>query len=440
MFKSISMRLAGLMVLGATALGAGSASADPVLYRVSTLNGDAFLNSLPAPVHPPITNPSPRVASVMTNATQPASVQFNSGDLVYSNRFFNPSPPTAYGVFYSSQGWEVSNKAGTLGPNTAAGPITFTVDGFPSNPPNFSSTGPQPTQGLIRVTPGGAKFGGSWDLGARIDSFQVFAQVAGGFTAGFVDQKLAWGAIPTFTASTSIGFHHPTTNVASPVFSTTAGPTTPTTCPWAGSLIPFQAEKTAVRWTTGMVTARHALPPLTLLPPTGTVVSTGADNRTGPMSSMGTLQLVTPYLSHIRGALNAESPQKWNLVLTFLPEPSAELRVFDPEGVVQPRLIDAKRTGREVLAYMAADGELDAPRWVCVRDSRASCWRRRDGSRSDVGGPTLGGEVSSLHPAEGSLALVSLGRAGRRRFATRSRVRGWERRSALQRALVWPPE
>jgi hypothetical protein len=85
------------------------------------------------------------------------------------------------------------------------------------------------------------------------------------------------------------------------------------------------------------------------------------------------------------------------VVAGYGPATASVLRPFDPEGVIQPGLLDGRGTGREVIAYLSPRGQLDPPAWFCVdvgrlsdgdlqpktalcfdRDEEGSRWRSRD--------------------------------------------------------------
>ena len=306
-------------------------AAQPTLYRVSSLTGTALLFPVPNPIHSPINMPSSRVAMVNKIGPAKAAVAFPAGDFTYSDWRKLPNPPTAFGVFYQSENWKIDANAGTVGPNPGAMTFTNVPNGFESLPP-LSSTSPQPSVNMVRAKPGPNKFGGTWDLGMFLINNQVFAKVGGGFRAGSNTVRALLGA--TVTNTDRIVPYHPTVGFVNPQFSSTVCPNSLSSCPWANTTTPFQVEVSGVRWTTGMVTNRATLPPIPMLPPTGTVVGAGFDNRSGPLSSMGSLQLVSGFVTMGRGALSGTALNQWKLTTQFLPEPGSTALLAAGFGMV----------------------------------------------------------------------------------------------------------
>lgn len=338
--------LSAALVMASFLLVATQASAESVLYRITRWQQPAITGIvIPEPaVFGTVGMPDTWYANVVPNGTQPASIQFPGGGWDQTLTFLNPSPQTGYGVFYSRQGWNFNDVGGTIAPGFQTTPYTVMLDGFPAAPPTFPSTGTQNTIARISVTPGPNQFGGSWDLGVTFNSLLVFATPGGNFLGGPIRVQAQQNAPYN---SAAIGRFHFTGNplTNTPVFSTTTCPSSPATCPWAGATLPQQVEIDGVPYTTGMVTIRNLNVQVPTLGPTNTLSDTGADNRTGTMSSMGTLQLVAANINSIRGVAGQPGKGFVYTDIEFLPEPSSTVAfLFGISGLA---LLSRGRRSRE---------------------------------------------------------------------------------------------
>ena len=233
--QRLALRFLSATLLVSSILVTGPAEAEPVLYRITSLQGQlpAGGGMLPGPFHPPIEMPAPGIASVMASGTGPAAVVFPSGDLDYSHAWLNPFPPNGIGIFYSSQRWYAQGAGGSVGANPTAMTVTGTPIPFPAHPPEFPSSAPNIGAGTrLRVVPGAAKFGGTWDLGLRFENDFVHF-LPEGLHAGSVTGTYLVGHGPGVVRATGLGRLHPTatTNPSYPVFSATVCPADPCDLP-----------------------------------------------------------------------------------------------------------------------------------------------------------------------------------------------------------------
>ena len=203
--------------------------------------------------------------------------------------------PRAFGVIGALENHTLAAGAG---PGTFVQAATMTLARKAGGTTMGAATAAQSISGMA----GGATFGGGWRAsGGGVVNLVVVNPFTGGMSTGF------WNSGPRFGGHSKGG----------PLFGTQTGmffntmlgmSTTVTLRVWNGA------------FTTGTVMGADA---------GGAFVTArtimGADNRTGPMSSMGTLQVVAPFTASLSpflgGASNLYFSGSAETIFTFLPEP-----------------------------------------------------------------------------------------------------------------------
>jgi hypothetical protein len=205
------------------------------------------------------------------------------------------SIPTYGPYIYSGTYANIANAAGSF--FAGGGPGSFTVS--PKNP----------LKGTISVTAGENQFGGVMGLLGELGARMIYKPNQGATKVG----TSSWNMVPVLGRSAS--FMHTNTGM----FTNVAN----------GATSYWTKIATGFPWTTGRATV-HAKAGFFHT----TFRRTGYDNRTS-MGHVGTIQLVTPQLTHWRGVgRDADTGSIGILTLRFVPEPGTGLTALAGVGVL----------------------------------------------------------------------------------------------------------